>query len=459
VHRVAAVEVVRVVHRVVVLRAVRVGAVHVGEVELQVHGEGAVHGRTARDAGVDRGREHHPAVVPEGQRLRVVLVGQRVGVAVRVVLALGHRGQQVGPHGLAGVPVHGQSLYRLEGPDRPGVEDVGRACRPLVGQVGRVVTVPAERARGCVVRGGQLGVGVLRADDRAGLRRPGERQVAELREQLLQAQGAERAGGEALGHARAEQPAGARAASAHRDHPGLAARDLDRDLGVLEVTDRRGEHRRVALHLPLARNRGRQLRHRGAGRQRRGELHPDRRRPVHPLGPRTRANGQHLQRNGRHVLGGHGRLLGGRDRSGVAARRPERDDRDPGDQDHGRAAGHQRHGPAALTARRFGFGFGGPVSCQLRSQRCLLFAEPSGSRHDGVPSNDLFQRAGNNKDTTLGASKIGTTLPYRQTLVTLDWLPVYSLSVRGFCPARRSGPVRGHPRSGQYPVWPGRTPD
>src|ERR1700678_3609437 len=44
VHRVAAVEVVRVVHRVVVLCAVRVGPLHVGEVELQVDGEGAVHG-------------------------------------------------------------------------------------------------------------------------------------------------------------------------------------------------------------------------------------------------------------------------------------------------------------------------------------------------------------------------------------------------------------------------------
>src|SRR6185437_12920843 len=52
VHRVAAVEVVRVVHRVVVLRTVRVGAVHVREVVLQVDGEGAVHGRAARDAGV-----------------------------------------------------------------------------------------------------------------------------------------------------------------------------------------------------------------------------------------------------------------------------------------------------------------------------------------------------------------------------------------------------------------------
>src|SRR5271165_7300183 len=72
VHRIAAVEVGRVVHRVVVLASVRVRPLHVAEVVLQVDGESAVLGGGSRDAGVGWALEYQAAVVPDLNVLRGV---------------------------------------------------------------------------------------------------------------------------------------------------------------------------------------------------------------------------------------------------------------------------------------------------------------------------------------------------------------------------------------------------
>ena len=161
VHRVAAVEVRRPVHRVVVLGAVRVEALHLRDRVLQVDREGAVRGRRGRDAGVGRGVEDPLAVVPDLQRLvRRALGGQRVAVAVGVGLALGDRVQQVRPDLRAGVAVHGEAHVVLERADRPADQDVVRPDGPLAGQRAGVAGVEGERARGRVVGRGELGVRV-----------------------------------------------------------------------------------------------------------------------------------------------------------------------------------------------------------------------------------------------------------------------------------------------------------
>ncbi len=233
VHRVAAVEVGDPVHRVGVLAAVRVGALHDLERELLVDREGAVHGRRGRDAGVGRGGQDLPAVVPDGQGLRLVLAGQRVGVAVAGLSVPGrHVLEHVGPDRRARLAVHGQAVLVLEGPDRAGQDHVARPLRPEAVQLGRVAALPAEAARRRLVGGRDLGRGVG-PGHRGAARGPGQRQVPELGQQLLEPGGRVGGGGEAAGELGREVTTRVLLGPVRRAHAGRAVGDGQRDRGVL----------------------------------------------------------------------------------------------------------------------------------------------------------------------------------------------------------------------------------
>ncbi len=188
------------------------------------------------------------------RRLRHVIAGDRVAVAVGVALVLGGRHEQRLPHGRPGHPVGRQRVIGLEAGDRAAVKGVFLALIPEGVQRRRIAVVPGERAWRRRVRRGELRRRAARGHRRARARRPGHRQVAELRQDLLQPQRAVGAGLE-----RGLLRSGARVAeAAHRDG----------DMRVRRVASVRHEDGGVARPLPGSGDRRGQHGQRRAGRQR-----------------------------------------------------------------------------------------------------------------------------------------------------------------------------------------------
>ena len=213
-------------------------------------------------------------------------------------MPVGDRLEQVGPDLLSRLAVHRQAFLVLKRPDRTGDDHVVRAFGPEGPQHRGVTAVPAESPGRRDVRGRQL-LGRVRRLDRGPARRPGQRQVTELGEQLFQPQGGIGPGRELADEPSGEVAARARLGPGGRAHPGRAGRDAERHRGVLGVPSGGGEDGRAALDLPGAGYRGGQLGHRGAVRQRRREADLDGHGPIDVGGAGTRCDRCHLQRRSR----------------------------------------------------------------------------------------------------------------------------------------------------------------
>ncbi len=227
-----------------VVGAVGVGARHGRHGVAGVDGPGAVLGEGSGDPRVDRRAVHLDAVLVHGGRLGPGLAHEDVVPRQGVALSALHVGQEIGPHLRAGEAVGLQAVLGLEVHDGALCDDVVGARRPQRLERERLVR-PAPRERAHLV------VALLRR--RRQRRGRGERQgeVAELGQQLLQAERRARCDGELCG-GRLRQVLALRADDAgrsagHRDRFGGARHERP---GRLVLEQRRATARPTSRRPP-----------------------------------------------------------------------------------------------------------------------------------------------------------------------------------------------------------------